>query len=405
MPTGRARTFIIAAFVLYLFANQTQVGWIYVMSALMGGAVLAAGWLNRGSVRGISIERRITEREDYHEGEDVIINFSLHNAGGIGKAQLRAAETCPLAAPDSPQAQIQMFVPVLPLLASVEFDYTVVIDRRGLHEFLPVKLSSRAPFGFFEKHTAVTTLTRLLVYPEIKPLACLTLLDRRLVAQLSQQRAGLGYEVLGVRPFRSGDSPRHIHWRSVARTGNLMSKEFADEAQPGLTLVLDLYHHPYSQTQTKHTPFEYAVKAAASIGEYALRQGYPLYLLNDQEVMPVPRTAITWSSLMQVLARVQPNGTLPLADLIRQGVTQASVAVVMAWPDPAVVEPLVNLRRRGADILVVLVEPDSFPDSGVSAQALADQLLGEGLDVKLLPFGQDWAVILADSEESARFNQ
>ena len=90
---------------------------------------------------------------------------------------------------------------------------------------------------------------------------------------------------MGVRPYRTSDSPRHIHWRIVARRQQLMTKEFAEEAQPGLTLALDVFAHPYPAPAGKHTPFEWGVKLAASIGEYAHRRRYPLHLASSSTIV------------------------------------------------------------------------------------------------------------------------
>ena len=47
MPTSRSGVVLIGALVLYFFANQTQVGWLYVMCAVLAGTVLSAWWLSR----------------------------------------------------------------------------------------------------------------------------------------------------------------------------------------------------------------------------------------------------------------------------------------------------------------------------------------------------------------------
>ena len=39
---------------------------------------------------------------------------------------------------------------------------------------------------------------------------------------------------------RPGDPPRHVHWRTTARAGRLIVKEFAEEQQPALTIDTDL---------------------------------------------------------------------------------------------------------------------------------------------------------------------
>ncbi len=310
MPTSRAYSFVAASIIIYLFGNQTQVGWLYVVSALMLGVVAAGWWLSRGSLKGLSGKRRVGKAldADLYEGDEVGITLQINKIKGAASSLVRVEEVCPLAAPDSPHGQAQLFVPALAKGEAVEFVYSVTLARRGLHSFPALAAESRAPFGFFRRSGQLDIPTRTLVYPEVRSLKRLELLDRLLTAQVARPKAGVGYEVMGVRPYRPGDSQRHIHWRSVARTGTLISKEFADEAQPGLTLVLDLFNHPYPITDSKHTPFEWAVKAAASIGDYAQHKGYSLYVISDDEVIAAPLGAVSEMALLQYLARVQPNG-------------------------------------------------------------------------------------------------
>jgi uncharacterized protein (DUF58 family) len=405
MPTSRAYSFLGAAFVLYLFANQTQVGWLYVMSALLAGTVLAGFWLGRGSLRGIEGQRKLGESvaDELYESDELTIELTLRRKARTGTSHVRTVEVCPLAAPDDPRRTTALFIPSIPANDAVQFDYTITLDRRGLHEFPPLALESGAPFGFFRRKRTLAVSTRTLVYPEVRPLRRLDLLDRQLTPQITNPRAGVGTEIMGVRPFRSGDSPRHIHWRSVARTGQLISKEFADETQPGLSLILDLFKHPYPQAETKHTPFEWAVKAAASIGDYAQRKGYPLHFVVDQDVLAAPVGAVTRMALLQYLARVQPTGTRNLAQII--GPTQAFAAVILPWPDQSMIEPLVELRRTRIEVLAVVVDPKTFPDGGEDAAPLADQLRAAGIDTRLLQFDQtacDWAVQLAEATTHER---
>ena len=393
MPTSRAYSFVAASLIIYLFGNQTQVGWLYVVSALMLGVVAAGWWLSRGSLKGLAGKRRVGKAldADLYEGDEVGITLQINKVKGATSSLVRVEEVCPLAAPDSPQRQAQLFIPALAQGEAVEFEYSVTLDRRGLHTFPQLATESRAPFGFFRRVSQVDIPTKTLVYPEVHPLKRLELLDRQLTAQVARPRAGVGYEVMGVRPYRIGDSPRYIHWRSVARTGTLISKEFADESQPGLTLVIDLFNHPYSTTNSKHTPFEWAVKAAASIGDYAQRRGYSLYVISDDEVMAAPQGTVSEMALLQYLARVQPTGQRSLKHVIGGHMPQQFVAIMLPYPDPQAVEALIALRQQGLEVLAVVMDRSSFPAGGVSSADMVRQLLAAGVLVREVTFGDDWA--------------
>jgi uncharacterized protein (DUF58 family) len=94
----------------------------------------------------------------------------------------------------------------------------------------------------------------LVVFPRLGQLRRAGL--RRFLGQYSptfgQARAfprrhpGAQTEFHGLRSFRSGDSPRWIHWRTTARRGTLMVREFEDMPNDHLVLIVDpgLPHSP-----------------------------------------------------------------------------------------------------------------------------------------------------------------
>ncbi len=188
----------------------------------------------------------------------------------------------------------------------------------------------------------------------------------------------------------------------MARTGELISKEFADESQPGLSLLLDTFRHSYPDTSSKDVPFEWLVKAAASIGDYAREKGYPLHLIADPDVLAYPSGPVSWDGLLQYLARVQPNGKRRATEIINPVLTQAFIAAFLPWPDETIVKNLTELRRQRIEILAVVIDPASFPAGGPSAVSLADSLSAAGINVRLLRYGHDWAGQLSDTAESVR---
>src|SRR3954468_25048956 len=126
MPTSRSGVVLIGAIVLYFFANQTQVGWLYVMAAVLAGTVLSAWWLSRSTLRTVSGVRTLSENADgdLYEGDEVQIAFTL-KAGKSSSAQVRLTERCPLAEPYSSMSAIKLYVPSLPAKGEVRFDYSV----------------------------------------------------------------------------------------------------------------------------------------------------------------------------------------------------------------------------------------------------------------------------------------
>jgi uncharacterized protein (DUF58 family) len=396
-PTRRTTTLIITALLLYLFANQTQVGWLYVMAAVIAGIIIAALLLNARMLGGLRLDRHVAPQE-ISEGDEVTITLSLSSTRRAGAAQVAATERCPVAAPDDPARAMLIFVPTLSGRAAADLTYSVEVYRRGLHTFPAITLESGAPFGVCRSRRVIGPETRMLVYPEVIRLSGLDLLDRRPAPQRDRPRAGLGAEVMGVRPYQSGDSPRHIHWRSVARRGTLVSKEFVDEAEPGVTLLLDLFAHPYPADNTKHVPFEWAIKAAASIADYARRRGYPLYIAADADALPPPTGPLGLDALMQYLARVEPVGRYRVNDALGGAAMQSFVAALLPWPDTAAVEVLAGLRHSGREVLALIADPASFPAGGPSAEPLLGALQAAHVEAHPLRFGSDLAAQVAGEQ-------
>lgn len=83
---------------------------------------------------------------------------------------------------------------------------------------------------------------------------------RRTVARASPFAADLR----GVRPFRSGDAPRQVHWRTSARRGELLVREYDSPEALNLILVLDSWLPPNAQPSNRRD-LEDAISLTGSI--------------------------------------------------------------------------------------------------------------------------------------------
>jgi uncharacterized protein (DUF58 family) len=292
-PTQRGWAIAAVVLLLYFFANQTQVGWLYVLSALAAGVWLTTWFLPRRMLRGLTLARRINglatpiELELY-AGETITVELDLTNTSRTPVLQVRGEEICPLASAD--ERTQSFFVPGLSPGADVTLKYETTCARRGWFEFPPVALSTRAPFGFFSAHRDISAPTGVLVFPEYREIKRLALFDRTPAAQNTFTRIGAGGEFVGVREYRPGDSPRHVHWRSTARVGQLIVKEFAAETEPGLIIALDLRVSSVAGFG-EDTSLELAIKIAATLARYAHQRELPVSLTVNSRAWPVRRGA------------------------------------------------------------------------------------------------------------------
>ncbi len=113
----------------------------------------------------------------------------------------------------------------------------VPAERRGWLPLGRVMLETRFPLGLFRAWSYVEPENRCLVYPrpEASPIPPL--------AQSSQQGGVRAHaqgtdDFSGLRDYQASDSPRHVAWKSVARSDRMLTKQFVGEATAELWLSL-----------------------------------------------------------------------------------------------------------------------------------------------------------------------
>ena len=110
--------------------------------------------------------------------------------------------------------------------------------RRGPVGARAWKLQTSDPFGFFAAQRRSHDSEIALVLPRFASLGRRHQV-RELEASVAAPRAGSGNELFGIREYRPGDSLRRIHWRSSARHGELVVREYEPPGLQTLTILLD----------------------------------------------------------------------------------------------------------------------------------------------------------------------
>jgi len=170
----------------------------------------------------------------------------------------------------------QCYVANLEPKGGVEVECTLHFTKRG-HYVLPgLLVQTSFPFGLWRGERSFVDEKSILVYPRFSPLKSLDI-----PAGKRHQPGGISLtsylgdsmEFIGNREFRSGDLPRNIHWRSWARLGKPVVKEFQEEYFCRIALLLDTYVPPGSKPPA-YEAFESAVSIAAAIADNLSRQEY-----------------------------------------------------------------------------------------------------------------------------------
>jgi uncharacterized protein (DUF58 family) len=122
-----------------------------------------------------------------------------------------------------------------------------IVHSRGRYRWGTLEAVSVYPFGLAQRRYQTVDEEEILILPRLGRLHRGRL--RRLLLSAGQvyvptrrqarRHPTAQAEFHGLRAFRSGDSPRWIHWRTSARCGELMVREFEDVPTDNLILVVD----------------------------------------------------------------------------------------------------------------------------------------------------------------------
>lgn len=329
--------------------------------------IVAAG----RSLRRLQIRRHLDEWRFAHT--PFIVEMQVSNLDRRARMGLRiensewrragsAGDGLPIAnaSGSSPFTAVQAwFIDWLPARGSVSWRFQVTLPCRGRYIWGALEASSGYPFGLVERRRFLTAEETVLVLPRLgwlhrgrflRHLRDLSLQPRdSAIRHKPRPHPAAQAEFHGLRSYRSSDSPRLIHWRTSARRGELMVREFEDEPSDNLLLVID----PTLPAESDYCgvplreQFEEMVSLTASIcWEWCRLHGDRL-VLAAATTEPIVLDGLTGPAharrILECLADLEcgtgPAHTAVLAPLQARRVTSALVVVVALGRSP-LAEPL-----------------------------------------------------------------
>lgn len=251
--------------------------------------------------------------------------------------------------------------------------FTVPTNRRGVVRVGPVRTVRADPIGLLRREYTWTAFLELFVHPAtISIPATSTGLIRDLEGNPTRDLTDSDVSFHALREYAPGDDRRHIHWKSTARTGQLMVRQFEETRRSHLVIALSLASSDYHSEEE----FELAVSVAASLGIRAIRDAREVSVLASAEtpefarrriVAPRRLDALSRSRLLDDLARIEHAGNASgLIDLARgsaDSVSGASVAILVCGsePTPSQLRAASVAFPPGIEVLAVVCNPGIVP--------------------------------------------
>lgn len=366
MPTRRAVIMLCFSLLLLLGAWISKLLWLYFAFASIIVMIITGFILSKFLLINIDIRRSLTQKA--YEGELVNIEIELRNRIPLLDQSLQLQDIFTPAV-DSKQIKTMFFNGLGK--GKMKFSYQEKCYKRGAYTIGPFKLKIFEPLGLFYSQKDIAQYSRLVVYPTIFIVHTLPFILGHLAPRFGEQTtriSGEYEEFYGIREYQQEDGWRRIHWRSTARTSELMVRHFEQSAQWNAMLVLDAAA-VNEVGSGKDTTFEYAIKTLASLMKYLLLKNASFGFLassNEPVYIGVNKGKDHFYRILESLATIKADGQMQIHQLLGyyKKVIPPSSSLIIAttvFNEQRLIKLLKQLKlQKNTGIIPVILDSKSF---------------------------------------------
>jgi len=244
--------------------------------------------------------------------------------------------------------------------STFEEPFVVPTLRRSIIPIGPARSVKGDPLGIARREVTSGEQVLLYVHPRTIVLPPVTAgWIRDLEGQTTNDLSTSDVAFHTLREYAPGDDRRHIHWRTTARLGTMMVRQFVDTRRSHLGLVLSTDQADWADDDE----FELGVSVVGSLGRTALHQDQDVTALSGAD--PLPST--TPDLLLDGLAGVAsvPDG-LALDELVRRSLPRTRSVSILALvvgsaADPRTVRLACSHYGPEVSVLAIRCQPGAEP--------------------------------------------
>lgn len=191
--------------------------------------------------------------------------------------------------------------------------YRAQSTRRGLFHFRGPEFRIASPLGLWWRRCLVDGTQAVRVYPNFSTISKLLAYEVDSSLQLPgmrlRRRRGEGTEFHQLRDFRDGDSIRSIDWKATARRSRLIAREYQDERDQQVLLMIDAGRRMRAK-ESELSHFDHTLNAMLLLSYVALRRGDSVGLMivgSDRPWLPPRKGLETVSTLLNHVYDIEPE--------------------------------------------------------------------------------------------------
>lgn len=404
----RALVFLILATILAILALQTSRTLLYILAYLLWGLLLFSLLWAASNIYGVHMGRS-TRSLRTQVGRPFEERLSIENRGWLPKLWLEVEDASEL-----PEHHVSRVVNGLSSRSRKSWTVKSQARYRGRYRLGPITLRSGDPFGLFVFRRFLPQSQHVTIYPMAYPLPGFHPLVGQQLGEGERRRRtqAITPSFAGVRDYVPGDTLNRIHWRSSARMGRLIVKEFEEDPASDIWIILDMHQRTHVEAPEldqllDHMPWsklplpeilpvttEYAVTAAASLMRHFLEQNRQVGMIahaDRRELMQPDRGQRPLAHALDYLSVLQATGERTLRDVLlleSYAFKRGSTLVIITSDSFASwVESARDLQRRGVRVIAILIEGRTFDVNARPLDEVSAQLAIVGIPAYILRKG------------------
>jgi len=377
-------------------------------------------WTNE-TLGSISVTRSARE---FRQQAGQIFNeqFSIQNKGRLPKLWIEIIDESGIG-----KTHGSRFISWLRGFSSWPYVTHTVLNKRGVYELGPTRVVAGDPFGLFYREMLIPGHDKIMVLPYYEPITSFLTPAGYLPGGKALRTRSLEVTpyAVGVRQYLPGDPLRRIDWKSSARLDRLMVKEFEQDPESNVWIILDASEQsnevisgssipPGDEKDASKTlyslaerhlyklprePFEYAVSLAAALCDFYVKGEKSIGLLMDGQglfKLSPDLGARQLDKLFEALAIIKPEGNASFAELIESQIVSipkgSTIVLISATTRREIATIAEGLKYRNYLPIFIGINKQSF--GGVfSNEEIIGDLQYSGIQTVTVNYGDTTSIL------------
>ena len=302
------------------------------------------------------------DRDRVIAGSEVNATLDVENHGA--RVTLPALLDIPMG-----EGLVEAHIPLLRAGAAHRDTIVISAPKRGVITVGPMTIGRGDPLGILRRDHSWADVQHIYVHPKTAPIPSASAgLLRDLEGTATRTIVDSDLSFHAIREYLPGDSRRHVHWKSTAKTGKLMVRQYEETRRSRIAVVLDLNTAEYSSDDE----FEMAVSVAASLGQQAVRGGREVVITASAEIPKYQRgimhsirslPTLTPVALLDGMSAIDASEDAMPLEQVTTMTAQEAPQLSMVFLASGSLMPLARLRKAAvsfpADVNVIAIRCES----------------------------------------------